>query len=579
MLNSSQITILAIDDNADNLVIISALLGESFPEAVLHRATNGEDGLRIARAENPDVILLDIVMSGMDGYAVCTALKADTATCDIPVVFVTALRGDTEHRMRALDCGAEGFLQKPIDASELTAQVLAMVKIKAHAVCTRTEQQRLQAMVAEQTRALEAAHSGTLSLLADLRREMEVSKASTTALAHSRTEMQAIYDNAPVMMCVIDSNRTLRYANPAFTAFVGVSEADLKGGSPGGAFGCINALDDPRGCGFGKDCAACSLRQALEDTLTSGLPHRSVEFRTEVQEGAERRDLVLLGSTAIIAMSTERTVLLCLNDVTEWKMAEMNLQRMARLYAMLSQINHAIVRTRDEKQLFREICSVAIEYGRFRMAWCGLLDPVDGMIRPAAHAGHEDGYLANVLIDSRETPQGLGPSGTAFRSGETCTSTDIATDAFMVPWRDEALKRGYRSSAAMPFKRKGAVVGILTLYAPEPGFFTDDERTFLDEISENISFALDAIATENERQHAEAELLHRADELAARNAELSRFNLAAVGRELRMIALKREVNELCAVRGEAPRYRLPNESDTEVVSATMPRLDPEHLDA
>ena len=85
-----QIKILAIDDIPDNLISIRALIREGFPEAIIFTALNGAKGIEVAALEDPDVILLDIVMPGMDGYELCKLLKADQKLCSIPVVFITA---------------------------------------------------------------------------------------------------------------------------------------------------------------------------------------------------------------------------------------------------------------------------------------------------------------------------------------------------------------------------------------------------------------------------------------------------------------------------------------------------------
>ena len=127
-MDNSHISILAIDDNPDNLITIKALIRELFSEAEIHTAAEGGKGIEIASAEDPDVILLDIIMPGMDGFEVCKRLKNDPKLRDIPVVFITAARGDSKNRIYALECGAEAFLSKPIDESELIAQIQAMVK-------------------------------------------------------------------------------------------------------------------------------------------------------------------------------------------------------------------------------------------------------------------------------------------------------------------------------------------------------------------------------------------------------------------------------------------------------------------
>ena len=87
--------ILAIDDNADNLVSVVALLRSCLPGCETETARSGPEGIEKARAFHPDTILLDVRMPGMDGFEACRILKRDPATCHIPVVFLTAQQGDS----------------------------------------------------------------------------------------------------------------------------------------------------------------------------------------------------------------------------------------------------------------------------------------------------------------------------------------------------------------------------------------------------------------------------------------------------------------------------------------------------
>jgi PAS domain S-box-containing protein len=148
------IKILAVNDYQDNLITIKALVHEAFPDLVVLTATSGKDGITMARAEDPDMIFLDIVLPDMDGFSVCLELKNDIVLRNIPVVFVTALKGDKENRIRALEAGAEGFLNKPIDESELAVQIRAMAKIRDAYLRERDEKIRLEALVVERTREL-----------------------------------------------------------------------------------------------------------------------------------------------------------------------------------------------------------------------------------------------------------------------------------------------------------------------------------------------------------------------------------------------------------------------------------------
>jgi PAS domain S-box-containing protein len=193
-------------------------------------------------------------------------------------------------------------------------------------------------------------------------------------------------------------------------------------------------------------------------------------------------------------------------DITSRREAEERILATRRLYVVLSQISQAIVRVRDLETLLQEICRIAVEYGHFRMVWVGLVDREQAIIRPVAHAGSEEGYLAGIRIPLDDSPEGSGPTGNAFRNRSHIITADIATDPRMGPWREEAVQRGYRSSAAFPFSLHGEVVGVINLYAAEPGFFTDTEVKLLNEIAGEVSFALGLLDEQARRARAEQAL-------------------------------------------------------------------------
>jgi two-component system cell cycle response regulator len=119
--------ILAVDDIATNLRLLEAKLQAEYYEVLL--ASSGPEALHIAFTQLPDVILLDVMMPGMDGYEVCRALKADPRTQHIPVVMITALT-DTVERVRGLEAGADDFLSKPVDNATLFARLRALLRVK-----------------------------------------------------------------------------------------------------------------------------------------------------------------------------------------------------------------------------------------------------------------------------------------------------------------------------------------------------------------------------------------------------------------------------------------------------------------
>ena len=122
-------TILAIDDHEDNLFLLDSLLsGKGF---TVLTALNGPDGLALARAERPDLILLDLAMPGMDGFEVLTRLREDRATARIPVIVLTATFRDADMVERGLELGATEYLTKPIQMDELVVRLRSALRLSA----------------------------------------------------------------------------------------------------------------------------------------------------------------------------------------------------------------------------------------------------------------------------------------------------------------------------------------------------------------------------------------------------------------------------------------------------------------
>lgn len=226
MINRAPV-ILAIDDNPDNLVTIKALIRESFPDAAVLTALSGEQGYQLAVENDPDVILLDIVMPGMSGFALCRKLKSNSSYSDIPIVFITALKGDKESRIQALECGAEAFLAKPIDEYELIAQLHAMMKIKSANIAKRDEKQRLAALVEERTQELREAHLNAVSLVRALEAENANRKKSEAALQEAKDYFELVFNTSPDAAFVARmEDGMIQNANEGFANLFGISKTD-----------------------------------------------------------------------------------------------------------------------------------------------------------------------------------------------------------------------------------------------------------------------------------------------------------------------------------------------------------------
>ncbi len=180
-----------------------------------------------------------------------------------------------------------------------------------------------------------------------------------------------------------------------------------------------------------------------------------------------------------------------MRDITERKQAEARIHRLNRTHAVLSEINQTIVREHEPQALFTAACAIGVETGKFRMAWIGIINRTTQQLEPVASAGVVEGYLQLTQIDLQDTTRKSGPAGRCCSTGEHSVCNLIELDASYLPWREEALKRGYQSSAGFPLKMNGEVIGVFSFYAGEPEFFDSDELRLLDDLAADISFALE----------------------------------------------------------------------------------------
>ena len=148
------VRVLTADDDEQVLAVLSAILGSAGHTVLL--AKSGEECVRVAQSELPDIILLDVNMPGMDGFATAEALAGCGATRNIPIVMVTGLI-DGKDRVRALKAGAVDFLSKPFQPDELVAKVQSLARLKAYHDEMQSQRVELMAEVAGRADQLKAA--------------------------------------------------------------------------------------------------------------------------------------------------------------------------------------------------------------------------------------------------------------------------------------------------------------------------------------------------------------------------------------------------------------------------------------
>jgi signal transduction histidine kinase len=196
-----------------------------------------------------------------------------------------------------------------------------------------------------------------------------------------------------------------------------------------------------------------------------------------------------------------------LAEIAERMRVEEQLRAANRTLRTINGCNEALVRATEEIELVQAICRILVEDGGMRMAWVGYREEgAARRIRQVAHAGFEDGYLDSIDVGWADAPRGRGPTGVVIRSGEPCWIDDIAIDTQFQYWRDEALKRGYGASLALPLKSDGTAFGALTLYADRPQAFDKQTRSHFTELANDLAYGVTAIRTRAERARVETEL-------------------------------------------------------------------------
>jgi PAS domain S-box-containing protein len=382
-------------------------------------------------------------------------------------------------REQALSQVADVLLQTqfPTTREEVDQALLQTGQWQGELVHTRADGEKI---VVASRMALQRDDQGQPVAILEINRDVTARRQAEEALKIEQQRLFAVLERIPAHVALLRPDHTLAYANGEFIR---------RFGEPG-TKRCYELKEQQ------NPCAEC---QAMEVFHTE----KPVVWEWTGADGNvyQMYDYPFIdvdGSPLVLEMGV---------DLTPRKRAEEQAFSLGRMYRMLSKVNEAIVRVPNDKdELFRQICRIMMEEGDFLLSWIGLVDPETRLVKGAAHYDLNDDYLQNLTIPIDDVPEGRGPTGIAVREGRYDVCNDIATDPRMAPWREPALARGFRSSAAFPLRVGAQVVGALTVYANRPGFFTADETDLLESLADDLSFALDFMDREDKRRQAEEAL-------------------------------------------------------------------------
>lgn len=195
-----------------------------------------------------------------------------------------------------------------------------------------------------------------------------------------------------------------------------------------------------------------------------------------------------------------------IQDITDRKFTEERNQELTRIYAVLSQINSSIVWIKNKNFLLQECCRIAVEHGNFKIAWVGMFDELYHKIKPVAFAGNYENVFDACEMTNLCDCISLHEAINSIKNNNYYLSNDYEKDFEECEYKDKFKKLGYNSVAIFPIKIKDKVIGIFELISEKKYFFTDKELTLLNEVMTDISYAMDNIETEKEKQHAVSSL-------------------------------------------------------------------------
>lgn len=328
----------------------------------------------------------------------------------------------------------------------------------------------------------EMMHRGYIDTIARLRSVNDALKQQTHALHLSEERMRMFIKHTPAAVAMLDCGLRYILVSPRWLADYRLGEQDIIGLRHYDVFPEIPTewRDMIQRCLQGE----VDKRDDVPFTRADG----SLDWvRWEIHPWHTDR-----GETGGIIMFTE--------VITERKNQERKIARLSRIQGIMSNINAAIVRIGDRQELVQEVCRVAVEHGKFRMAWIGFSASDRGHVSAVAWRRTPQEVIKIATGGSGEAMSGRFTMTQAMKCGKPIVYNDIEKESG-TPHRDEALELGYRSYAALPLCEAGNPVGVLCLYAGEAGFFDHEEMRLLSELADDISYALSHIVKEEQMNY------------------------------------------------------------------------------
>ena len=221
------------------------------------------------------------------------------------------------------------------------------------------------------------------------------------------------------------------------------------------------------------------------------------------------------------AFDAEETLgaVIVIEDMTEQIHQEREILELNRILRAIRNVNQLIARTESEEEFLKEVCEMLIHGTNYSFAWIGFVE--EGHLRPVYYAGIDDKIFADLKGRWDDFEHRLDASSEVIKTGKTQGFNHIQKDHPCRSWWEFANISGSQSVCSLPLKAYGNVVGTLTLYSEKANFFYGEELELLEEVTGDISFAIESLRERQKRQQAEEMLHNTLEESQRRQAEIS----------------------------------------------------------
>lgn len=305
--------------------------------------------------------------------------------------------------------------------------------------------------------------------------------------------LKAILNHSPIVFYISElhgNNHTAKWVSPNINALLGYRQEE--------------ALKP----GWWKDNLHPDDREKIESRLVKiSTPEKELilEYRFRHKNGEYHwiRDTVRTGPD----ISESVVVYGIWEDITSYRQSLDKFVNLQRANGMLTKTNQLLVQRKDIDHLYKDICEIAVNEGGFRMAWIGYLKKETDEIIPVARAGVDLGYIDQIKATmNSDDPRSRGPASRAIHENKVIVIKDTMTDETVEVWRENVLKRGFRSVIGLPINTGNGAKGVLMLYAEEPDYFDEEEIELLRQLANDLSVGIRKINDEQNLHQARQQL-------------------------------------------------------------------------